>query len=145
MSRYLEFMTPLDKLIVARRGNAVGSQRYFWDNKLNALPILDAQGRFKYFVFRKDYDAHKANPMELLDDHKRYIVGAGINTRDYKERVPELVRAGADILCIDSSEGFSQWQSDTIAWIRSEYGDGVKVGAGNVVVATDFASCRCRG
>ena len=58
-----------------------------------------------YLVFRKDYDSHKANPNELLDAHKRYMVGAGINTRDYAERVPALVEAGADVLCIDSSRG----------------------------------------
>ncbi len=134
-----EFMTPLDKLIVAREGVTLSAANdILWDHKLNALPILDDRGRFKYFVFRKDYDAHKANPMELLDEQKRYIVGAGINTRDYKERVPELIRAGADILCIDSSEGFTQWQANTLDWIRSEYGDTVKVGAGNIVDGDGF-------
>ena len=84
------------------------------------------------FVFRKDYDAHKGNPMELLDKQKRYVVGAGINTRDYEERVPALIEAGADILCIDSSEGFSEWQKRTLDFIRSKYGDRVKVGAGKL-------------
>jgi len=65
-------------------------------------------------------------------------VGAGINTRDYAERVPALVEAGVDVLCIDSSEGFSEWQKRTIEWIRGAYGDTVKVGAGNVVDAEGF-------
>ena len=91
-----------------------------------------------YLVFRKDYDSHKQNPNELLDASKRYVVGAGINTRDYKERVPALIEAGADVLCIDSSEGFSDWQKFTLAWIREQYGDSVKVGAGNVVDAKGF-------
>lgn len=134
-----EFMTPLDKLIAAREGVTLSEANdILWDHKLNALPILDDEGRFKYFVFRKDYDSHKANPMELLDSHKRYRVGAGINTRDYRERVPELIRAGADVLCIDSSEGFTEWQKKTIEWIRSEYGDTVKIGAGNVVDREGF-------
>ena len=90
------------------------------------------------FVFRKDYDSHKNNPMELLDSNKRYVVGAGINTRDYAERVPALLKAGVDVLCIDSSEGFSEWQKRTIAWIRENYGDSVKVGAGNVVDRDGF-------
>jgi len=90
------------------------------------------------FVFRKDYSSHKANPNELLDNHKRYIVGAGINTRDYAERVPALIEAGADVLCIDSSEGFSAWQQNTLKWIRDKYGDSVKVGAGNVVDGEGF-------
>ncbi|MBQ2455555.1 MAG: IMP dehydrogenase [Firmicutes bacterium] len=136
-----EFMTPLSKLVYAKDGISLKEANdMLWDNKLNALPILDDSGRLKYFVFRKDYDSHKENPLELLDDKKRYVVGAGINTRDYKERVPALVEAGVDILVIDSSEGYSNWQHDTLAWIRQTYGDTVKVGAGNVVDGEGFRS-----
>ena len=133
------FMTPLEKLVVGGPDTTLKEANdIIWDNKLNSLPIVDGEGRLKYFVFRKDYDAHKDNPNELLDEHKRYIVGAGINTRDYAQRVPALVEAGADVLCIDSSEGFSEWQSRTIDWIREHYGDKVKVGAGNVVDKEGF-------
>jgi len=134
-----EFMTPLEKLITAPEGTTLKvANDIIWDNKLNSLPIVDAEGNLCYFVFRKDYDMHKQNPNELLDASKRYVVGAGINTRDYAERVPALVEAGADVLCIDSSEGFSEWQKLTIEWIRAHYGDSVKVGAGNVVDAEGF-------
>ena len=134
-----EFMTPFDKLIVADENTTLKQANdIIWDNKLNSLPIIDKDGNLKYFVFRKDYDAHKENPNELLDKDKRYVVGAGINTRDYEERVPALIEAGADVLCIDSSEGFSEWQSRTIAFIREKYGDSVKVGAGNVVDRDGF-------
>ncbi len=134
-----EFMTPADKLIVADEDTTLkAANDIIWDNKLNSLPIVDKNGNLKYFVFRKDYDAHKENPNELLDKDKRYVVGAGINTRDYAERVPALIEAGADVLCIDSSEGFSEWQSRTIAFIREKYGDSVKVGAGNVVDRDGF-------
>ena len=100
--------------------------------------MVDENQRLKYFVFRKDYSSHKENANELLDAQKRYVVGAGINTRDYEERVPALVEAGADVLCIDSSEGFSEWQKRTIDFIRAKYGDTVKVGAGNVVDREGF-------
>ena len=133
------FMTPLEKLITAPEGTSLKEANdIIWDHKLNSLPIVDKEGKLCYFVFRKDYDQHKTNPHELLDAHKRYVVGAGINTRDYAERVPALVEAGADVLCIDSSEGFSEWQSRTIAFIREKYGDTVKVGAGNVVDREGF-------
>ena len=133
------FMTPLSKLIVAPEGTTLkDANDIIWDHKLNSLPIVNAEGKLCHMVFRKDYDSHKQNPDELLDAHKRYVVGAGINTRDYKERVPALLEAGADVLCIDSSEGFSEWQKRTIAWIRETYGDTVKVGAGNVVDAEGF-------
>ena len=104
-----DFMTPLEKLIVAPEETTLKQANdIIWDKKLNSLPIEDKNGCLKYFVFRKDYDAHKENPNELLDAHKRYVVGAGINTRDYAERVPALIEAGADVLCIESSEGFSE-------------------------------------
>ncbi|MEI6607661.1 MAG: IMP dehydrogenase, partial [Verrucomicrobiota bacterium] len=110
-----------------------------WDHKINQLPIVDKDLNLVSMVFRKDYDEHKENPYELLDEDKSYISGAGINTRDYKERVPALLEAGADVLCIDSSDGFTVWQKKTIDWIKSNYPEGVYVGAGNVV---DAAACR---
>ena len=134
-----EFMTPFEKLIWAPKGTSLKEANdIIWDNKLNSLPIIDKDNNLCYMVFRKDYDTHKQNPNEILDKDKRYIVGAGINTRDYAQRVPALVEAGADVLCIDSSEGFSEWQKLTIEWIRERYGDSVKVGAGNVVDAAGF-------
>lgn len=134
-----DFMTPFDKLIFAREGISLKeANNIIWDNKLNALPIVNNEDKLCYIVFRKDYDSHKQNRLELLDINKRYIVGAGINTRDYTERVPALVEAGADVLCIDSSEGFSEWQKLTIEYIRKTYGDSVKVGAGNVVDREGF-------
>lgn len=134
-----EFMTPFEKLIYASDTTTLKEANdIIWDHKLNSLPLVDSEQRLKYFVFRKDYDSHKENTNELLDESKRYVVGAGINTRDYAERVPALVEAGADVLCIDSSEGYSEWQKLTIDWIRAKYGDTVKVGAGNVVDRDGF-------
>ena len=134
-----EFMTPFDKLITAPEGTTLKTANdIIWDHKLNSLPIIDSEGKLLYFVFRKDYESHKSNQNELLDSAKRYVVGAGINTRDFAERVPALVEAGADVLCIDSSEGYSDWQKFTIEWIRKQYGDSVKVGAGNVVSKEGF-------
>ncbi len=134
-----EFMTSFDKLVIGKNGITLSEANdILWEHKLNALPIVDDNQRLTHFVFRKDYHNHKMNPYELLDKNKSYVVGAGVNTRDYEERIPALVEAGADILCIDSSEGFSEWQSDTIAWVRKTYGDSVKIGAGNVVDKEGF-------
>jgi IMP dehydrogenase len=134
-----DFMTPLSEMVVAPATVSLSEANdIIWDNKLNQLPIVEEDGSLVGLVFRKDYDSHKANPDELLDENKRYVVGAGINTRDYAERVPLLVEAGADVLCIDSSEGFSEWQKLTLDWIREKYGDTVMVGAGNVVDEEGF-------
>ena len=133
------FMTPLAKLITAPEGTTLKEANdIIWENKLNSLPIISAEGKLLHFVFRKDYTQHKNNPSELLDANKRYVVGAGINTRDYESRVPALINAGADVLCIDSSEGFSEWQKRTLEWVRENYADTVRVGAGNVVDAEGF-------
>ena len=137
--RVEEFMTPRERLVVASDETSLHDcNDIIWEHKLNALPIVDADNHLVAIVFRKDYDSHKSNQHELLDEHKRYVVGAGINTRDYATRVPKLLEAGADVLCIDSSEGYSEWQKLTIDWIRENYGDSVKVGAGNVVDAEGF-------
>lgn len=134
-----EFMTPYEKMVCGKEGMSLSEcNDLIWKHKLNQLPIVDENRHLVAFVFRKDYDSHKENPDELLDARKRYLVGAGINTRDYEERVPALVAAGVDVLCIDSSEGFSEWQRQTLKWIRAHYGDKVKVGAGNVVDAAGF-------
>lgn len=134
-----ELMTPFSSLVYAEEGITLkAANDVIWEHKLNSLPIIDKNQRLKYFVFRKDYSSHKENPLELLDKDKRYVVGAGINTRDYAERVPALVEAGADVLCIDSSEGFTAWQKNTLDFIREKYGDTVKVGAGNVVDRDGF-------
>jgi len=133
------FMTPREKMIVAPADTTLkAANDIIWEHKLNSLPIVDENDHLLYFVFRKDYASHKANPQELLDSKKRYLVGAGINTRDYAERIPALLEAGADVLCIDSSEGYTCWQEKTIAWVRENYGDTVKIGAGNVVDRDGF-------
>lgn len=129
-----DLMTPVSKLIYAKEGITLNEANdLIWENKINCLPVVDDNGNLSSLVFRKDYENHKDNPNSLYDSEKRYIVGAGVNTRDYEERIPALVEAGADILCLDSSDGYSEWQSDVIKFVRERYGDKVKIGAGNVV------------
>jgi IMP dehydrogenase len=134
-----QIMTPRQKLIAAPDGITLDEANdTIWINKLNTLPIIDKQDRLKFFVFRRDYDTYIDHPDGLLDSGKRYAVGAGINTRDYEARIPALVAAGVDVLCIDSSEGFTEWQERVIKFVRRKYGDKVKIGAGNVVDGDGF-------
>ena len=134
-----DFMTPFEKLVTAPESTTLKEANdIIWENKLNSLPIINKDGKLLYFVFRKDYSQHKENPQELLDANKSYIVGAGVNTLDYEKRIPALVEAGADVLCIDSSEGYTVWQEQTLAFVREKYGDSVKIGAGNVVDREGF-------
>ena len=134
-----DFMTPFDKLIVGKSGIGLSeANQILWEHKLNSLPIIDENQNLVHFVFRKDYDSHRENPCELSDSTKKLLVGAGINSRDYKERVPALIEAGVDVLCIDSSDGYSEWQQETLKWIKANYGDKILVGAGNVVDGEGF-------
>ena len=134
-----EFMTPFEKLVYGELGITLSEANdIIWEHKLNCLPIIDKDQNLQYFVFRKDYDSHCENPNELLDPNKKLVVGAGINTRDHEERVPALIEAGADVLCVDSSDGFSEYQADTIKYIKAKYGDDAKVGGGNVVDKEGF-------
>ncbi len=138
-TRVREFMTPFEKLVYAGEETTLKEANdIIWEHKINCLPLVNKNQELVYLVFRKDYDSHKKNEHELIDSSKRFMVGAGINTRDYAQRVPALVEAGADALCIDSSEGFSEWQKLTIDYIRAHYGDSVKVGAGNIVDGEGF-------
>ncbi|NLC25882.1 MAG: IMP dehydrogenase [Fastidiosipila sp.] len=138
-ARISEFMTPISEVVYGQEGITLSEANdIIWDHKINQLPILDDEGRMVAFVFRKDYDRHKENPAEFLDNHKRLMVGAGINTHDYKDRAPALIKAGVDVLCIDSSDGFSEWQRDTLNFIRENYGPDFPIGAGNVVDAEGF-------
>lgn len=134
-----KFMTKKEDLVYAYEGITLKEANdMIWENKISCLPILDKLDNLKYLVFRKDYDERKNNVNSLLDEEKRYIVGAGINTRDYKERIPALIEAGVDVLCIDSSDGYSIWQKETIHFVRENYGENVKIGAGNVVSKEGF-------
>ena len=134
-----DFMTRFDDVIYAYEDTTLKEANdIIWEHKLNSLPIIDKDQHLISMVFRKDYDSHKENENELIDKSKRFMVGAGINTRDYRDRVPALLKAGADVLCIDSSDGYTEWQKRVIEYIREEYGDSVKVGAGNVVDREGF-------
>jgi IMP dehydrogenase len=132
-------MTPFSDLVYGEKGVSLGDANdLIWEHKLNALPIIDEEQKLCYLVFRKDYEQSKQYPNELVDGEMRLMVGAGINTRDYVERVPALVDAGADILCVDSSDGFTKWQQETIQFVKRTYAGAVKVGGGNVVDREGF-------
>lgn len=109
-----------------------------WEHRLDVLPVLGEAGQVESLVLRRDYEEHKAHRLASIDAHKRLRVGAGINSRDYRERVPALVEAGADVLCLDSSDGFSVFQRQALSYVRETYGSEVFVGAGNVVDGRGF-------
>lgn len=133
------FFTPLEKLVLAREGVSLQeATNLLWKHKKECLPIVDNNGNLKFLVFRKDYDDHHSYPDELTDGRKRLFVGAALNTYDYMERAAALVEAGVDCLCLDSSDGYSEWQAAAARQLRAKFGDSIILGGGNIVSADAF-------
>lgn len=134
-----DYMTPFSDLVTAPLGiDLHEANDIIWKNKLNCLPIVNDCQQLEYLVFRKDYEDSKKEKNQLVDSEKRLMVGAAVNTWDYKERVPALVKAGADVLCFDSSDGYTEYQGQAIRWVKEQFGNTVKVGGGNVVYPDAF-------
>lgn len=132
-------MTPKEKVIYGEVGISLRSaNQLLHKHKKEALPILEKDGSLNSIVFKKDYVAHKNNPLELLDQEKRLVAAAGVNTHDYEERISALVEAGVDVIAIDSSDGYSEFQRDAALWAREKYGDDLVIGGGNVVSSDGF-------
>lgn len=137
-SKILDYMTPFDKLVTGKKGITLEEANIMlWKNKKSVLPITDNNQNLLDLVFKVDYEKHRDHPNELTDDDLRLIVGAGLNSRDYKERCAALVEAGVDAVCFDSSDGYSTYQKEGIEWIKKNYPDLI-VGAGNVVNEEGF-------
>jgi IMP dehydrogenase len=103
----------------------------------SVLPILDEKGKLLYLVFRKDIIDHLNNPLEVHDEKKRLLAVAALNTHDYEKRVPALVEAEVDVLAIDSSDGYTVSQQETIAWINQKYPE-IPVIGGNIITSAGF-------
>jgi IMP dehydrogenase len=100
------------------------------------MPVVFRDNRLRDAVFRKDIKQLKINPYESLDSKKRYLVGAAINTHDYKERVPALVEAGADILFISTSHGYTDFVKETLQFVKDNFD--VPIVGGNIVTKEGF-------
>nr|BFE51113.1 hypothetical protein GCM10017745_45400 [Saccharothrix mutabilis subsp. capreolus] len=131
-------MRPADALVCGKDGITLSeANTLLWEERLDCLPVVDGAGHLQHLVFRSDYAEHKQFPGAVTDAAKRFRVGAGVNTHDYRERVPALVAAGVDVLCLDSSDGYSDWQAEALRWVKREF-PGVPIGGGNVVDGEAF-------
>ncbi len=107
------------------------------DSHHGSLPILDDQGKLCYVVFRRDVEEHAKNPLELIDQRKRFICGAAINTHDYRERAEAVIDAGADFLVIDTSQAHSEYVEICLRYVKERFED-IPVIAGNIVTGEGF-------
>lgn len=135
-----QVMTPFEKITYGIEGLTLEqAQEKLRQTKKACLPIIDNETdrKLKYLVFKKDWLKHSENPNEIVDDKKRLLVGAGLNTKDYQQRVPALIHAGVDVLCIDTSDAHRDYVKDAISWIKQNYPD-TPIGAGNIVTQEAF-------
>lgn len=101
------------------------------------LPIVDREGRLSAVVFKKDLEKHLDFPDERVDERKRLMVAAAASTqpRD-RERIAAVAEAGADVIVVDSSDGYSTFQGETIEHIKGEHN--LPVISGNIITEEGF-------
>ncbi len=133
-----ERMIPRDRLDVGVEVTSLSAaNELVLESHHSALPIVDRQDRLLYMVFEKDIRDERHHPLQVVDEHKRLLSVAAINTHDHAERVPALVQAGVDAVAIDSSDGFSVFQHDTIRWIVERH-PALPIIGGNIITAAGF-------
>jgi len=134
----IDRMSPLSEFEVGvnitdlKKANSV-----LMESHQHVLPIVDDESKLLYLVFRKDIQDHLNNPKQVVDENKRLIAVAAINTHDYKERVKALVQAGADVLAVDTSDGHTSYQQETLNWIEKNYPK-IPIIGGNIITADGF-------
>jgi len=131
-------MIPVSQLVVGVNVTSLRqANEILVDSHQGVLPIVDGESRLRHLVFRKDIDDHLKHPNELVDERKRLLAAAAINTHDFSDRVPALVEAGVDLVAIDSSDGHSFYQKACMDWLSARHPD-LPVIAGNIVTSEGF-------
>ncbi len=101
------------------------------------LPVVSEEGTLQSVVFKKDRDKHLRHPMETIGANRRLRVAAAVSTHpEDLERIQQLLVHDVDALVIDASNGHTQYQADTLAYIKSQ--TDIPVIAGNIVTARGF-------
>jgi len=130
-----EIMTK-DKLVTSDKNtNLEKAKEILLKNRVEKLPIVDKDNKLVGLITIKDIDNQLEYPNANKDDNGRLIVGAGVGVgEDTMDRIAALVKAGVDIVAIDSAHGHSKGVLDKISQIRKAYPDLDLVG-GNIVTA----------
>ena len=142
-NRDLQFETDLDRpirdvmtreaLITAPVGTSLDmAERVLHEHKIEKLPVVDDEGFLKGLITVKDIFKRRLFPEAAKDEHGRLKVGAavGTSTLDFA-RAGELVKAGVDVLVIDSAHGHSEGVQTAVGRLKESFPD-VELIAGNV-------------
>ena len=133
-------------LVTAPVGTSLeGAERILHEHRIEKLPVVDDDGVLRGLITVKDIFKRRQFPHACKDDHGRLRVGAAIGASAAdQERAAELVRAGADVIVIDTAHGHSQGVLDALEKARGRF-DEVQIIAGNVGTADGARALAERG
>ena len=132
-SRLIAEVMTRENLVTAPVGTTLEEAKVILQqHKVEKLPIVDEQNTLKGLITIKDIEKAKQFPAAAKDEHGRLLVGAAVSTStDALERVAALVKAGVDVIVIDSAHGHSGGVIRMVKNLRELY-PGLNLIAGNV-------------
>ena len=135
-AKVAEIMTPKEKLITAQEGEQLDEiKRLLQDNRIEKILLVDSDFTLTGLVTLKDINKSLDFPNAARDEEGRLLVGAAIGTKkDTMDRAEALIKAGVDVLVVDSAHGHSEGVLEQIRQIKSHYKD-IQVIGGNVATA----------
>ncbi|MCD9856596.1 IMP dehydrogenase [Epilithonimonas sp. JDS] len=130
-----EIMTKNNLITSDKTTNLETAKEILLKNRIEKLPIVDKKNKLVGLITIKDIDNQLEYPNANKDQNGRLIVGAGVGVgEDTIERITALVKAGVDIVAIDSAHGHSKGVLDKISEIRKTFPD-LDIVGGNIVTA----------
>lgn len=136
MTKLIDDVMTKDNLITAREGVTLEEAKAILSqHKVEKLPIVDDNFKLKGLITIKDIEKAVEYPNAARDSRGRLLCGAAIGvTGDLLERVDALVKAGVDVLALDSAHGHSRNIIEAVKRVKAKYPD-VQLIAGNVATA----------
>lgn len=136
MSRPIADLMTKDNLVVAPVGtDLIQAEKILQNHKIEKLPVVNDEGVLAGLITFKDIQKYKHYPNAAKDSHGRLLVGAAVGvTGDTMERVEALVKAGVDVVTIDTAHGHSKGVIDKLREVKAEFPE-LQVIVGNVATA----------
>lgn len=128
-----EIMTPKAKLVTVREGaSAEEVQRLLHQHRIEKILVVGENFELRGMITVKDFDKAESFPLACKDSYGQLRVGASVGTSaDTDQRVEALVRAGVDVLVVDTAHGHSRNVIDRVRWIKQNF-PSLQVIGGNI-------------
>jgi IMP dehydrogenase len=125
-----------DKLVTAPEGTSLEKAReILHEYRIEKLPVVNKRGELKGLITIKDIEKRIKYPHACKDEHGRLRVAAAVGVgADAEQRVPVLIKAGVDMVVVDTAHGHAQSVLDTVKAVKRKY-PSLEVAAGNIATA----------